>query len=189
MATKNNAANVTAGKPNVNGAFFRAPIGTTLPTDAKAELDEGFKCLGYISEDGFKHENSPSSEETKAWGGDVVASNQSEKSDKLTAKFIEATNVEVLKMVHGDDHVTGDLTTGIKVTSNAEELPEASYVIDMVMNKTTLKRVVVPRGKVSEIAEVTYADADLVGYETTITALPDADGNTHYEYMITKADE
>ena len=48
---------VTAGKPNVVGAVFRAPLGTALPSDAKTALIEAYKDLGYVSEDGVTNTN------------------------------------------------------------------------------------------------------------------------------------
>lgn len=67
MAT-NNSANVTAGTPKVGGAFFHAPLGTDLPTDANTALDTAFKNLGYISEDGLTESTSIDTNTVKAWG-------------------------------------------------------------------------------------------------------------------------
>ena len=39
------ASNVTAGKPAVGGAVYRAPLGTTLPASAKEKLDDAFVPL------------------------------------------------------------------------------------------------------------------------------------------------
>jgi len=52
-----------------------------------------------------------------------------------------------------------------------------------VLKGGILKRVVLPSAKVSEIGDITYGDSDAIGYETTWTAIPDTDGNTHYEYI------
>lgn len=175
--------NVTGAKPAIGGAIYYAQLNTPLPKNAITSLNKAFVGLGYVSEDGLKNENSPSSETIKAWGGDTVQTVQKEKEDTFTYKLIEALNINALKQVYGEGNVEGDLDTGITIKANAKELPVHSIVIDMILKDGILKRVVVPRAKVTEIGEITHADGDIVGYEITIQALPDAEQNTHYEYM------
>lgn len=177
-----NATYVATGKPKIGGAIYRAPLGTTLPTDATTALDEAFKALGYCGDSGLTNTNTAEVSEITAWGGDVVANVQTSKPDTWKATFIEAQNVEVLKMVYGDENVTGDLSTGITVKSTSEEQKQYAWVIEMNL-KDAVKRICIPIGKVTEVGDVVYSDSAVVGYETTISAVPDSSGVSHYEYI------
>lgn len=184
MAT--NVSNVSASKPKIGGAISIAPVGTDLPTNATSTLAEDYKSLGYVSEDGVTNSNSPSSESVKAWGGDTVLNLQTEKPDDFSFTLIEVLNPEVLKLIYGDDNVTGDLSTGITITANADDAVEHVIVVDMIMRGEVLKRVVLPHAKVTAVEDITYSDSAAVGYGTTVSAMPDSTGTTHYEYIQSK---
>ena len=179
----NNKSNVSAGKPKIGGAVYRAPKGTAAPTSAVATLAAAFKEMGYISSDGLTNANSPSTSNIKAWGGDTVLVLQTDKTDTLAFTLIEALNADVLAAVHGSGNVSGALATGITVNVNADLQEEAVWVIDMVLNGNTAKRIVAPAAVISALADVVYKDDAAIGYGVTLTCLPDGSDNTHYEYI------
>lgn len=179
----NTATNVSAGKADVSGAIWAAPIGTTLPTDASSTLT-GFACLGYCSEDGLTNSTNLESETVKAWGGDTVLTIQTSKEDSFGFTLLEVKNPDVLKFVYGADNVSGDLTTGLTINVNNSDMPEVSLVIQIIMRDGVAKRIVIPDCKISEVGDIVYSDSEAVGYETTVMCMPDASGNTHYEYML-----
>lgn len=178
-----NVANVSASAPKIGGALYRAPKGTTVPTDATSALGAAFKSLGYMSSDGLVNSWTTESTEQKAWGGDVVDDSETGKTDTFVGTLIEALNVEVLKSVYGDENVTGTLETGISVDVNGDKQDEACWVADMVLRGGVLKRIVIPNGKITAIGDITYNDSTPIGYNVTIKAFADENGSTHKEYI------
>lgn len=177
------AANVSAGKPKIGGAIYTAPVGTPLPTDTTTALDSAFKSLGYVSDEGLTNGTELEVEKIKAWGGDTVLVIQKSKEDTFKYTLIEAKNKDVLGYVYGESNVTGDIDTGLTIKVNNADVPERSIVIDMILRSNTAKRIVIPSCKISEVEDIVYSDEDPIGYGTTVDCTPDAEGNTHYEYI------
>lgn len=104
-SNKNNVANVSSAKGVKGGYIFTAPVGTALPTDYKTALPAAWKCLGYISEDGYVETLDSDSEDIKDMNGDLMASPQTSRveSAQLTLAEIKAAT---LKVMYGSDNVT-----------------------------------------------------------------------------------
>lgn len=175
----------TAAKPAVGGAVSYAGITATLPTDAVTE-PTGFNNVGYISEDGVSRSQDVDNDVIKAWGGDVVLVLEKGKTEKFKFVMIEPTNIAALKLVNGDDSVTGtSLEEGISVASNSKAKGAHAFVIDMIEAENTLHRICIPKGVVSAIGDTEYKDSGAIGYDVEVTAIADEAGNTCYEYFKT----
>lgn len=179
----NNSEKVTAGKPRVGGAVYRAPKGTPLPTDAVTELAAAFNCLGYCSADGLTNGNEQTNNKVSAWGGDVVLNMITPGSDTFSLTLIEALNADVIKSVYGSDNVTVAESGDISISVNGGSDEEAVYVFELILKSGAVKRIVVPCACITSLGEVKYNDSDAVGYNITLTAVNDSSGNSHYEYI------
>lgn len=187
------STNVVAAKPKAGGAVWVAPLGTTCPTDAVAALDNKFKSIGYLSEDGIAEEIDSSPTDIEAFGGDVVLTINA--SHKVVYKFtpIEHDNVETLSLIYGAANVstksgvsgvTGDQT---EVLINAKEHPQCCFVFEFVLSNGKIERVVVPVGKVTEVGGTSYKDDGHVSNELSVTCFPDEEENKAYKYLAKPA--
>jgi len=163
---------VTTGKPKVTGAVFRALIqaGSSIeyPTDATTELSDAFVHQGYITEDGVTLNNNQTKETVKAWGGDIVLNNITDKGYTWAFSLMEHLNANVHKTVYGDNNVTvGDGMTTIKATGDVSG--PSAWVIDRVNKNGKADRVIIYEADITEVGETTFRDEDAVVYPLTIT--------------------
>ena len=177
----NNQANVSAGKGVKGGYIFSAPVGTALPTDIKSNLDPAFKCLGFISEDGYVETVDEDADDITDMNGDVMDSTNSNRveSAQLTLAEIKA---ETLKRQYGNANVT-DANGIIAVKHNADSHDVFAYVLELVLKNGRRWRKVVPRGKSSELDDLTIASSELCQRALTMKYLTDEQGNTCYDYF------
>lgn len=167
----NNTAKVTAGKGKVGGYIYWAPAGTTLPTDASTALDNAFKCLGYISDDGVTITTDSSSTDIKDWNGDTILSTQTEYSAEYKFKLMEFLNTDALTAAFGADNVTvaNGMTT---VKFGSGDVPAAVWVVECIFNGNIPARYVVPNGVISDYGDLVLKADEGVGIDLTIKALP-----------------
>ena len=93
----------------------------------------------------------------------------------LALKYMEDHNVGKLWAIENlPEYLHG-------VDRQADELYESMHT--RLTKDERFKRIVIPSAKVTEVEEIVYADEEVLGYGTTISATPDQSGNTHYEYI------
>ncbi|WP_373575766.1 phage tail tube protein [Collinsella aerofaciens] len=176
----NNQANVSSAKGVKGGYIFSAPEGTSLPTDINTPLDPAFKCLGFISEDGYVETVDEDADDITDMNGDVMDSTNSNRveSAQLTLAELKA---ETLKRQYGSDNVK-DENGIITVKHNADSHDVFAYVLELVLKKGRRWRKVVPKGKSSELDDLTIASSELCQRALTMKYLTDEQGNTCYDY-------
>lgn len=182
----NSVSQVAAGKPLATGGILTAPKGTALPTTQAATPNVAFVSPGYIGEDGFSYNPERTTEKKRAWGGDIVKIVQTDFSVEVKFTLIEAFNVVALNLAFGDANVDTSAANGSHgvlntVRVNATQLEHLSLIAE-IKDGLAKQRIVAPDFQVTNIDEIQYTDADLIGYAVTGEAFPDATGNALYIY-------
>lgn len=180
-STTNNQENVSAGKGVKGGYVFSASVGTTLPTDIETELDPSFKCLGFISEDGYEESIEEDSNDIVDMNGDLMDSSNSNRVESATVTFAEI-KAETLKRQYGENNVT-DTDGMIVVKHNSDSHSVFAYVLELVLKNNRRWRKVVPMGQSSELDSLAVLSSELCQRPLTIKYLTDDQGNTCYDYI------
>ena len=181
---------VAKGRPGGYAAVFPADYDVSKLTDVKKTLKELITdsagkgaALGYISEDGVEFGVSLSSDDKSDWGGDTVSSAISKYGETAKMTFLQSAET-VLKVIYGDANVSTKSGV-VEVRHNANLTQPRIYVFDAVISETTVKRSVIPVGRIYERDSVKQSNSDLLGYTPTIKCMPapQFDNDTYRDFF------
>jgi hypothetical protein len=158
--------------------FFRAPLGSPLPTSATDTLSVAFVGHGWADEDGITNSIKRNVTRHKAFGGDVVRVTLDDYQETLKISFLETTDPDVLRTVFGNSNVVTDLLSGHRKTTvrHKDQLPPRSSFVVRTIDGTTTRMLVIPEGQVTEVDDVKLDHKELTMYTVTIDCYKPATG-------------
>lgn len=166
------ASNVRVG---ITGELSVAPVGTAAPTSSVSALNASFKGLGYVSEDGVTETPNDTVENIVAWqNATVVRAVTTESFFTFQMTLIE-TKGEVVELYYKGSSVSVVGAGEYKIEVTGAESDPRAFVLD-VIDGSKHYRTYIPNGEVTERGEITYATAEAIGYDITITAYADTNG-------------
>lgn len=176
---------IIAPSPNITGGAWRAPLGSTLPTDTTTALASPLVSLGYVGDQGVtRQENRPNTKKF-AWGGSLVASLQQSYSATFTFQLLQPLDPDVLMAVHSDSNVsvtapTSTVGTLTNTTLNPLLNKNAVWVFEGFYQLTTVRQAL-PIARVTEVRAYKWTHLDLAVYDVTLESFPDTSGNFVYQ--------
>lgn len=167
-----NVMNAFVGRPPIDGGvFYRAPVGTTLPTDATTLPGAEFEDHGAVGPDGVNITQNRTSTDEKMFGGGTFIDLQTEYDETIEITLLEDDNDAVLKTSFGDANVVKTDATASDGTKRViyhtdEQLPISSFVARTAYGDKK-KTYVIERGRVTSV--VTTPDAHGATTKRTLT--------------------
>lgn len=166
---------------SATGVIAYGPIGSVLPADASAALDEAFETLGLVGEDGVTMTPERSREDKRAMGGQIVRTVQSEYGVSVSFTLLESTKAAVLKALFGEDNVEVQ-GSAISVRHN-EQVPAKGVFVVTLKDGKNRRRLVAANAQLLMEGDVQYVHSELIQYSVTVTCYPDEDNDNLREYI------
>lgn len=166
-----------------NGGGWVGALGTAQPASPLTYPPAPWLALGAISDDGLTYGFDEDSQDFTPWGQSSPFRTVVTKSVRTFKITLWETNRPAARSVMTRIPVASLTPDVSNVTSYAESSTQTpdrrSWIFD-VYDGDTLERFYVPSGEVTDRGDVTYKQDEMAGYEITVSAYPDASGNTVY---------
>lgn len=159
-----------------DGDIFRAPKGTTLPTDLFAATLTGWEAYGAIRA-GFEVEEKQDRKEFDAWNnksGGAYRRSKGTKTGTLAFEPVDYSKATLLTFLCGGSIAPlGSSTTNFELLmGDGEEFATIARVYD----GTRRKAYYIARGEIEDLPKETMDGKDLEGFPIVVVPLAPADG-------------
>jgi hypothetical protein len=148
---------IQVSQSTIAGAVFRAPSGSTLPSNATTALNAAFKNLGHIGQEGI------------TWAREVATED------------VKDMNEDLLNAIFGDANVTvtaATVSSGRIVTfSDKGRVSEQAPIVIETVDGDSVKRTLVPVCQVTQVEEGPWVGSAVQQFTVTFSAYPDSSGN------------
>jgi len=158
------------------GSVWKAPTGTTLPTDSTTALNAAFKNLGFVK-NGFEVNQDFKTQEIEVWQTlEPVRQFPTGINKTISFEAVESNNVTVALAWN---NATITTTSGGVYTMSIPSSyvnTEFSIVADM-SDGTTSQRIVIPRATLNALPKITAGRQDAITYQFEIQILAPVDNS------------
>lgn len=184
-----NSSNVSAMKPLATGGVLVAPYGTTLPTEATpsgtVNINGSFTALGYMDQDSnVSVSEDVSSSDQNAWGGDLVLTVASTRTETFSFKAIEQ-NITTWKLRFGSNNVSGTDANAYISHDGASFSEYWSVIVAEKLGDGRVHLQVFPKAVLNSADPIGHSDSEGYGYGMTFKALAYSGSKTSYELYYT----
>jgi hypothetical protein len=166
-----------------NGAGWTAPLGTASPGDPAVQPVGAWLPLGAISDDGLVQGFNEDSQSFTPWGYTAPIRTTITSSLRTFGVTVwETGRVIVQSLQYRVDATALAPVSGLTTFSEtASPEPDRRAFWFVVLDGDNFQRgFYVPEGEITERSDVSHKQDQVAGFEWTITAYPDASGNTVY---------
>jgi len=160
-----------ATRPGDCGVFYRAPLGTTLPTLSSAPwatMPAAFLDHGWMGDDGMVNSMKRDVADHQAFGGDIVKVTQNKYTETLKVTCYES-NMNVWATVFGAAAVTASGTTHRQTTiSHSTAMQPREVYCWRCIDGVKTRLIIAQQGQMITCDDVVFVNKDVLKYTITI---------------------
>lgn len=168
-----------------SGEVYTAPVGTALPTKTGDTLNTAFNGLGYHTEDGVSVNQTLDVTEYMAWQSkSAIRREQNSREFQISFSLLQWNEIN-LPLAMGGGTISEPTSGQFKFVPplDTASLEERALIVD-VDDGTRRGRFIIPRGTVTETAEVGFKRGEMAPLAVTFKALVPNDGTTAPWYAL-----